>query len=159
MTSSLGLASFAKSASCSVVVWYFATNDWMLLGSLVSSSRGCASWIKTSQPLQALMVASTGFVSPRDHDRAVRRFEAISVTLHRVFRNERGNPDLFVFIYDSGLDVVRVHFPPIRRATSVAHRSVGISACLDINPICFQNVLGHRLQSRGTTNFERHPPA
>src|SRR6202521_2062260 len=64
MTSSFGLALFANSASCSVVVWYFATNDWMLSGILASTSRGCASWIKTSQPLQAFIVASTGFVSP-----------------------------------------------------------------------------------------------
>jgi hypothetical protein len=66
------------------------------------------------------------------HDPSIRHIEAISVTFHRVFRCERSDGDLFVLIYDSRLDFVRVHFPAVRGATSVTHRSVGIGACLDV---------------------------
>src|SRR6266481_3261679 len=57
-----------------------------------------------------------------DHDRAVRRFEAIPVALHRVFRSERSDGDLFAFVDDSCLDFVRVHLPRIGKATYVAYR-------------------------------------
>ena len=83
----------------------------------------------------------------------------MSVTLHRVFRSERGDRDLFVFVDDSRLDFVRDHLLPVRESTSVAHESVGIGACLDVDPISLHNVIGHRLQSRGTIHFERDLPA
>jgi hypothetical protein len=57
-------ASVASAASCSVVVWYFVTNEWRRSGIFAYKSSICASWTRTSQPLQALIVSSLGLVSP-----------------------------------------------------------------------------------------------
>jgi hypothetical protein len=58
------VASVASAASCSVVVWYFVTNEWRRSGIIAYNSSICASWTRTSQPLQALIVSSVGLVSP-----------------------------------------------------------------------------------------------
>src|ERR1700730_7300941 len=91
-----------------------------------------------------------------DHDTAVRRVKAISVTLHRMFRRKGSDRDLFVLIDDSGFYFVGVHSPAIRETALV---SVGIRACLDVDTIGLQDMFSHRLQTSWTINFERNCPA
>jgi hypothetical protein len=54
----------ASSASWSVEVWYFAANAWNVASRFATDSIVFTSWISTSQPWQASMVACVGLVSP-----------------------------------------------------------------------------------------------
>src|SRR6516225_5018001 len=49
-----------------------------------------------------------------DDNTTVWGVESVSVTLHSVFRGERGHRDLGVFVDHAGLDFMRIHLPAVR---------------------------------------------
>src|SRR5258708_17359727 len=82
--------------------------------------------------------------------------EAVSVTLHGVFRREGGDGAFWVLVDNSGLDFMAIHLPALRVTALI---SLWIGACLIVNPIRLQEMLGHGLQSSWTVDFERRAPA
>ena len=98
MTSSFGWPCSPTPASCSVVVWYFATNDWMLSGILASNSRGCASWDQYVTAAAGVDRCLNRICVADNHDTAIRRIETIAITLHRMLRRKCRDGDLFVLV-------------------------------------------------------------
>src|SRR5215467_1865506 len=87
----------------------------------------------------------------RDYDAAVRGVESVSVALHGGFGGEGGDCDVGVFVDNSGLDFMGVHLPALGVTTLV---SLCICACLNVDPIRLQKMLGHGLKSSRTVHFE-----
>src|SRR5262249_41526106 len=92
----------------------------------------------------------------RYDNRAIRRNEAIAITLHRVLRREGGYGHIVILINKPGADLVNVDSVSFRTVTLIP---VSVRASFDINAICLLEVIGHRLQAFGTVYLERNAPA
>ena len=89
----------------------------------------------------------------RDDDTAIRRFEAVAVTLHSVFRGEGSDRHVLILVNLTGLYFMSIHLVTVGECALVA---IGIGACLDVDPVSFKKVFGHGLEPNGAVNFPRN---
>ena len=88
----------------------------------------------------------------RDDDTAIRRVEAVAVTLHGVLRGEGSHRHIFVLVDDARTNLVRIHVVALRECSLIA---IGIGARLDVNTVGFEEMLSHSLEALGAIDLER----
>ena len=91
-----------------------------------------------------------GICIARDYDAAIRRIEAVPVTFHGMLCDKRSDRHVRVLVDDAGGDLVRIHFVTLREPSLIA---IHVGACLDVDAVGFEEMLGHSLETLGTVDL------